>query len=187
MGACLAQRGQRRFCPGTGGWQLFASSFPTKGPGFSRVYHSGHLYGTFSYVVPFMQGVQSLNVSTGQWEVLPPPPATKNWYATLCVMDSRLHVFGGGTAFVEEYVAPQRRWVSVPGMPRAVYGAAAVALEGKPLGIGGINSEVGVLRAILEYDPGVAGGRGCPACSRRDSIAPLRRSIVSPPPPDNKG
>jgi len=48
-----------------------------------------------------------------------------------------LFVIGGGTAAVEEYVAAERRWVSVPDMPRAVRWVAAVALEGKLLVIGG--------------------------------------------------
>ena len=62
-------------------------------------------------------------------------------------------VVGGDKAAAEEYVALERRWVSVPDMPRAVEAAAAVALDGKLIVIGGVNSGL-ISRATLEYDPG---------------------------------
>ena len=52
---------------------------------------------------------------------------------------------------MEEYVALERRWVSVPDMPRGVYAAGAVALDGKLLVIGGRGR--GLLSAVLEYNP----------------------------------
>ena len=65
-----------------------------------------------------------------------------------------MFVIGGGTASVEEYVALERRWVSVPDMPRAVRLAAAVVLDGKLLVIGGVHDLNEALSAVLEYDPG---------------------------------
>ena len=50
-------------------------------------------------------------------------------------------------------MALERRWVSVPDMPRAVEAAAAVVLDGKLLVIGGFNTDLGALSAVLEYDP----------------------------------
>ena len=55
---------------------------------------------------------------------------------------------------MEEYVALERRWVSIPDMPRAVQCAAAVAWDGKILVIGGMNHRGKPLSAVLEYDPG---------------------------------
>ena len=57
------------------------------------------------------------------------------------------------TASVEEYVALEWRWVSVPDMPTAVVGAAAVALDGKLLVIGGSDRTIAPLAAVLECDP----------------------------------
>mmetsp|Transcript_118657 Transcript_118657/g.206634 ORF Transcript_118657/g.206634 Transcript_118657/m.206634 type:complete len:128 (-) Transcript_118657:279-662(-) len=52
-----------------------------------------------------------------------------------------------------EYVALERRWVDVAAMmPRALKFAAAVALEGKLLVIGGIDSDNRILSAVLQYD-----------------------------------
>ena len=48
----------------------------------------------------------------------------------------------------------ERRWVSVPDMPRVVSDASAVALDGKLLVIGGWDIDENVLSAVLEYDPG---------------------------------
>ena len=135
-----------KFCPAARSWTVVASSNPINEGRSSWAYHSGHLYGTFG------DCVQSLSVSTGQWEALP-PLSTPRVDATLCVVDGRLFVVGGGTASVEEYVALERRWVSVPDMPRAVEVAAAVALDGKLLVIGGWNRDLGTLSAMLEYDP----------------------------------
>ena len=138
-----------RFCPGTAGWEPIASSIPNYiGPlGFSWVYLSGHLYGTF------MDGVQSVNVSTGQWETLAPRSGRRWTASTLCVVDGRLFLIGGDTASVEEYMAAERRWVSVPDMPREVWHAAAVAFEGKLLVIGGVGAASSSLSAVVEYDP----------------------------------
>ena len=78
-----------------------------------------------------------------------------------------MFVVGGGTASVEEYVALERRWVSVPDMPRAVEGAAAVALDGKLIVIGGINHTSGfVSRGTLEYDPGDGSWKELPGLLR---------------------
>ena len=46
-------------------------------------------------------------------------------------------------------MAAERRWVSVPDMPRAVLCAAAMELEGKLLVIGGVTCS-----SVFEYDPG---------------------------------
>ena len=54
---------------------------------------------------------------------------------------------------MQEYMALERRWVSVLNMPRAVKGAGAVALDGKLLVIGGIDTPGNYLPAVLEYDP----------------------------------
>ena len=54
---------------------------------------------------------------------------------------------------MEEYVAVEQRWVSIQDMPRAVTDAAAVALGGKLLVIGGFKFGIGALSATLEYDP----------------------------------
>ena len=53
---------------------------------------SDHLYGTLS------DGsmVQSLNVSTGQWQALL-PPSTQGSLSTLCSVDGRLFFVGGST------------------------------------------------------------------------------------------
>ena len=51
-------------------------------------------------------------------------------------------------------MASERRWVSVPDMPRAVFGAVAVALEGKLLVMGGEEGDSHMHRAVAEYDPG---------------------------------
>ena len=141
-----------RFRPAAGSWELIASTVPDQHSiwGYEMYYHSGHLYGTVE------NHVHSLNVSTGQWEELPPLSTTRE-FATLCVVDTRLFVIGGGIAGVEEYVPLERRWVSVPDMPRSVESAAAVALEGKLLVIGGVhwdmNGDIVVLSAVIEYDP----------------------------------
>ena len=135
-----------KFCPAAGSWERIASSNPITSHSLGWAYHSGHLYGTRS------NRVQSLNVSTGQWEALP-PLSTSRSFATLCVVDGRLFVIGGYTASVEEYIAIERRWVSVPDMPRAVTGAAAVALDGKLLVIGGWDSSC-PLTTVLEFDLG---------------------------------
>ena len=64
---------------------------------------------------------------------------------------------------MEECVALEKRWVSVPDMPRSVSGAAAVALDGRLLVIGGEDSDFGggcdddyhdFFPAVLEYNPG---------------------------------
>ena len=118
----------------------------------SWIYHSGHLCGVYK------DCVQSISLSTGQWEALPPPSILRSDAATLCVVDGRLFIIGGGTASVEKYVALERQWVFVPDMPRAVFGAAVVALDGKLLVIGGFFVDGSVHRpnffAVLEYDPG---------------------------------
>ena len=137
-----------KFCPAAGSWERIASSNPIPSQTLGWAYHSGHLYGTHRNTV------QSLNVSTGQREALP-PISTSRRYATLCVVDGRLFVIGGGRASVEEYVAMERRWVSVPDMPRAVTGAAAVALDGKVLVIGGWDSSPCFpLTTVLEINLG---------------------------------
>ena len=112
-----------RFCPSDGGWEHIATTAPIQYWGSSCAYDRCHLYGTFE------DRVQSLNVSTGQWEELP-PLSEDRVEATPCVVDGRLFIIGGGTASVEEYVASEQRWVSIPDMPRALVGAAAVALDG---------------------------------------------------------
>ena len=89
-----------------------------------------------------------------------PPLSTWRASPSLCVVDGRPFVIGGGSRYeffavsVEEYVALERRWVSVPDMPRAVSNAAAVALDGKLLVVGGCSNDGDTLSAVLEYDPG---------------------------------
>ena len=97
--------------------------------------------------------MRSLNVSTGQWDELP-PLSTERHGATLRVVDGRLFVVGRHTASMEEYLLLERRWVSVPDMPRVVYAANAVALEGKLLVIEGRDLRGGFLSAVHEYDLG---------------------------------
>ena len=69
------------------------------------------------------------------------------------MVGSRLFGIGGETAsvvYIEEGL-----WVSVPDMPRAVYAAASVVLDGKLLVIGG-RADVGsgvTFANVLEYDP----------------------------------
>ena len=143
-----------KFCPAARTWTVVVSSNPINDRDSSWAYHRGYLHGSFD------DCVQSLSVSTGQWETLPPLTrvlwetlSTTRVNATLCVVEGRLFVVGGGTASVEEYVAVEQRWVSIPDMPRAVEDAAAVALDGKLLVIGGWNKDLGTLSATLEYDP----------------------------------
>ena len=80
------------------------------------------------------------------------PPENKG--ALRCVVDGRLFIIGGQTASVEEYVASEQQWVSVPDMPRAVCDAAAVALDGNLLVIGGDDPDHELLSAVLEYNLG---------------------------------
>ena len=69
------------------------------------------------------------------------------------MVDGRLFIIGGQTASVEEYVPSEQRWVFVPDMPRAVCYAAAVALDGKLLVIGGYDPSTDeLLSAVLEYN-----------------------------------
>ena len=154
-----------RFCPAARSWECITSSNPILNFFSSWAYHGGHLYGTDGTCV------QSLDVATGQWEALPP---LSTWrVASLCVVDGRLFVIGGlinsdlveqSTASVEEYVALERRWVSVPDMPIAVWGAAAVALDGKLLIIGGTDSSnINVISAVLEYNPEDRSWNGLPS------------------------
>ena len=58
-----------------------------------------------------------------------------------------------GTVSVEAYVALEQRRVSVSDIPKALRGAAALALDGKLLVIGGDNHFQGGRSAVLEYDP----------------------------------
>ena len=51
-----------------------------------------------------------------------------------------MFIIGGETASVEEYLASEQHWVFVPHMPGEVSSAAAVALDGKLLVIGGSNA-----------------------------------------------
>ena len=139
-----------RFDPSAGSWEDIAHATPIMDFCWTFACDNGQLYGTFD------DRVQSLNVSTGQWKEF--PLLSENRYAaTPCVVDGRLFIIGGDTASVEEYVALEQRWVSVPDMPRAVTGAAAVALDGKLLVIGGTSGPDGNNRlrsAVVEYDPG---------------------------------
>ena len=141
-----------RFCPAAGAVKLIVCSSRLQKDKWqwqfaSWAYGSGRLHATFE------DRVQSLNVSTGQWEALPSLPTWLS-QASPCVIDGRLFVIGGGTAYVEEYVAVERRWVSAPDMPREVEDVATVAFDGKLLVIGGydICSEE-TLSAVLEYTP----------------------------------
>ena len=159
-----------KFCPAARSWTVVVSSNPINNFCLlSWVYHGGHLYGTVD------DCVQSLTVSTGQWEALP-PLSTPRVGATPWVLDGRLFVVGGHTASVEEYMAAERRWVSVPDMPRAVSWVSAVELEGKLLVIGGrrkpAGNRSGPTCAVLEYNPAIAAGRSCPACSLRVFVVP---------------
>ena len=103
--------------------------------------------------------MDSLDVSTGKWTCLPPLSVWR-LHASLGVADGRLFVIGGrvhfnggpgdlypSTASVEEYLALEGRWVSVPDLPIAVAEATVVALNGKLLVIGGRKSA-----AVLEYN-----------------------------------
>ena len=54
-----------KFCPAARSWTVVVSSNPIRAWSWSWVPHSGHLYGTVG------DCVESLNVSTGQWEALP--------------------------------------------------------------------------------------------------------------------
>ena len=139
-------RSVSRFCPASRVWEHIATTAPIHEWGRFCAYDRGHLYGTFE------DRVQSLNVSTGQWEELP-QLSEDRYGATPCVVDGRLFIIGGDTASVEEYVASEQRWVSVLDMPREVWDAAAVALDGKLLVIGGVDPDTGeALSAVLEYN-----------------------------------
>ena len=74
-----------------------------------------------------------------------------------------MFVIGGGTASVQEYLAPERRWAPVPDMPKAVGYAAAVVLNGKLLVIGGLNRGRETLSAVFEYDPGAGSWKELPS------------------------
>ena len=127
-------------------WEHIATTAPIHEWGRSCAYDRGHLYGTFE------DCVQSLNVSTGQWEELP-RLSEYRYHATPCVVDGRLFIIGGEMASAVEYVASEQRWVSVLDMPREVWDAAAVALDGKLLVIGGVDPDTGeALSAVLEYN-----------------------------------
>ena len=109
--------------------------------------------------------MQSLNVSNGEWEELP-PLSEERWGAALCVVGGRLFVIGGmtpsgdpwtcGTSVVE-YLEVEPQWVSVPDMPRAIISPSVVALNGKLLVIGGYQkpdgNRSGPTCAVLEYNP----------------------------------
>ena len=153
-----------RFCPATCSWVDISSSNPLTSHACSWAYHKGHLYGAAGTCL------QSLDVSTGQWEELPTQRSISQVhisYASLCVVDDQLFVVGGlqastlsshreyrnATASVETYLISERRWVSVPNMPTAVVGAAAVGLDGKLLVIGGIDICGDVVSTVLEYNP----------------------------------
>ena len=145
-----------KFCPAARSLELIAPWNPFREGDWdserwdpSWAYHRGHLYGACG------NRVQSLDVSTGHWEALPPllSPSSRAG-ATPCGVGGRLFLVGGGnTASVDEYVAPERRWVSLPDLPRRVQHAAAVAFEGKLLVIGGVFG-LNCFSAVLEYDPG---------------------------------
>ena len=68
-------------------------------------------------------------------------PTTQTWESCYPegVPEGRLFNIGGATSSVEDYVAMEQRWVSVPNMPRAIRGDAAVALDGRLLVIGGVD------------------------------------------------
>ena len=130
------------------GWEDIPTSFAqTYRWGTTMAYHDGRLYGTYDVYV------QYIDTSDGRWNQLPVLSNMRTW-ATMCVLNGRLFVIGGATAAVEEYVAVERRWVSVPDMPRAICFAAAVAWEGKMLVIGGVCIETRqFLSVVLEYTP----------------------------------
>ena len=147
------------FCPVTYQWRPIAFSNPLQtNVNAAWAYHGRHLYGA-GCTAEGTTSVQTLDVSTGQWEDLPQPSSPSRLDPCLCVVDNRLFVIGGlelesnsPTASVEEYLVLERRWVSVPDMPTAVTGASAVALNGKLLVIGGRDKNE-VLSAVLEYNP----------------------------------
>ena len=154
------------FCPAVGSWEHVATT-PILHWCWSWAYDCGHIYGTCE------RRVLSLNVSTGQWDELP-PLSTERHSATLRMLDGRLFVVGGLTASVEEYLLLERRWVSVSDMPTLVFDADAVALEGKLLVIGGATCGPGLAWPGLKCSStiqGIAAGSSCPACSPREAAA----------------
>ena len=122
-GCLIALAAFFRFRPASGGWELIVSTIPIPVFISSLAYRSGCLYRRAGTIY-----MHSINLSTGQCELLP-LLSTRRAGATSCAVDGRLFVIGGGTASVDAYVAPERRWVSVPDMPIAVWFADAVALE----------------------------------------------------------
>ena len=64
-----------------------------------------------------------------------------------------MFLLGGGKASVEEYLAPEQRWVSVPDMPSAAHQMAAVAFDGNLLVIGGADTATyDSVSAVFEYN-----------------------------------
>ena len=76
------------------------------------IYHGGHIYGAFG------DCVQSLNVSTSQWEALP-PLSTQREGATpceaQCLWRSMWHWSGGG-ASVERHNRRLQCWEAMPSL-----------------------------------------------------------------------
>ena len=89
------------FRPASGYWEHVATTAPIEDWDCSCAYDRGHMYRTFE------DHVQSLNVSTGQWDELP-SLSTEQYGATLCVVDGRVFVVGGDEAAVEEYLPLER-------------------------------------------------------------------------------
>ena len=133
-----------KFCPAVGSWQRIANNNPiSSSRGVTWIYHSDHIYGACGDIL------QSFNVSTGQWEAL--PPLTPRSHPTPCVVDGRLFVIGGSTV-MEEYIASERSWVPVAYMRSAADGMAAVVMNGKLIVIGGFDFGR-YLTTVRAYDP----------------------------------
>ena len=125
-----------KFCPAAGNWAVIVLSNPIGTVASVWARDGNRVYGCG------LGDLHSLDVSTVQWEALP-HTVTPRFCPPLSVVNGQLFVAGGmqygspyeSLASVETY-RPQR-WVSVPDMPAEIYGAAALAFNGKLLIIGG--------------------------------------------------
>ena len=151
-----------KFCPAERSWVMVSGFNPlTRRAGQSWAYHEDHLYGTAGTCL------WSLDMSTGQWDAIPWGGAYIVCHPSLCVVGNQLFVVGGlkarsyvshrdywrATDSVEVYLISERRWVSVPNMPKQVCGATVVGLDGKLLVIGGVDIGGTIVSDVLEYNP----------------------------------
>ena len=113
--------------------------------------------------------LHSLDVSTGQWEALP-PTVTPRFCPSLSVVNGQLFVAGGirlgppyeFLASVETYVPQWQKWEQQELMPAEICDAAALAFNGKLLIIGGTSQNGQTLDTVHQYTPEDCTWKGLP-------------------------